>query len=301
MRRLSPTAAASFLDGVGTIVATGGTLEMAFSTFEKSARSRHEQELAALLKQVVLRGEGLAAAGELLDRAVAPGVGLVLISAEQSGRIDTATTRLADLMRTQASNRRAFVFSIGQLVFGLTVASVVPSPFQFVAWIIGASLLVLGGLLVMERRRGWGVSQQVWKLPWVGRLLQGQAVIRIFTVLGLGIEAGRSLSSLLGECAQGEPNQAAAAACEQASRSIDAGSTLYEALSESLVLEQAEVAQLTQAETMGRVPAALHRIVEDRLGALQKRLRKAGFILIILPYILFVVPFVVLIFFFSFQ
>ncbi len=274
---------------------------MAFSTFEKSARSAHEQQLASLLNQVVLRGEGLASTRELLDKAVSPGVGLVLVSAEQSGSLDVAAIRLAEMMRAQASHRRAFVFSVGQMVFAITVACVVPSPFQFIAWILGAVVMGLGVLLALEGRRGWGVGQQVWKLPLVGRLVQGPAIIRIFTVLELGIEAGRSLTSLLGECAVGEPNGAAAAACEHASRSIGAGSTLYEALSQSLILEEVEVAQLTQAEVMGRVPQALHRIVEDRVELLGKRLRKAGFILIILPYILFVVPFVVLVFMFSFQ
>ncbi len=82
---------------------------MAFSTFEKSARSAHEQQLASLLNQVVLRGEGLASTRELLDKAVSPGVGLVLVSAEQSGSLDVAAIRLAEMMRAQASHRRAFV------------------------------------------------------------------------------------------------------------------------------------------------------------------------------------------------
>jgi len=289
------------LDGVGTILATGGTLQMAFSTFEKAARSKHEQELAALLHAVVLRGEGLESAGELLDKAVGPGVGLVLVSAEQSGRLDVAAIRLSHMMRTQASHHRAFVFSVWQMGFALTVASVVPSPLQGMAWLCVGLTGLVGGLILLEGRRGWGLAGRLWKLPFVGRLLQGQAIIRVCTVLELGIESGRSLTGLLGDCAAGEPNSAAAAACDRALGAIDSGSTLHEAITEHLGLESAEAAQLMQGERMGRVPQALHHIVEARIEQLGRTLRRTGVLLIVLPYILFVVPFVVLVFVFSFQ
>lgn len=269
---------------------------MAFSTLEKGATSVHERELGALLRQVVLRGEGLAPARELLDQAIAPGVGLVLVSAEKSGRLDTAAVRLAEMMRRHAAHRKAFLFSVGQVVFALSIASVVPSSLQFVAWILDLILLVFGGLLVLEGRRGWGVAQLIWKAPLVGRLIQSPAIIRIFTVVGIGIESGRSLIELLGECSDGEPNLAAARACEQAERALIAGATLHESLAESLSLEESEIALLMQGEQMGRVPQALHRVAQERIEALGRRMQRAGFVLIIAPYLLFLVPFVVLLF-----
>ena len=57
-----------------------------------------------------------------------------------------------------------------------------------------------------------------------------------------------------------------------------------------------EVALLQQGEHIGKVPATLHRIAEERLQRLGKVLRATGIALIALPYILLVVPFIVLVF-----
>jgi len=272
---------------------------MAFETFEKGAETVHERELASLLKAVVQRGEGLKPVQDLLDAAVGPGVGMVLASAEESGRLDTASIRLAEMMRRYAGHRKAVLFSVFQICFALTVAVVVPSPFQFLARYIAGVALVLGLLLRLERQRDVGIAQLVWKIPLLGKSVQGPAIIRIFTVLGLGVDSGRSLVVLLNECAAGEANSAAARACDRASRSLSAGATLTECLSENLVLTDVEIARLQQGEHLGRVPKALHGIAEARLQGLGKTLRRTGVALIVLPYILFVVPFVVLIFVFA--
>ena len=284
------------LDGVGTVLATGGTLDKAFSMFEHGAETAHERELAGLLRVVLERGEGLTPARELLDRALAPGVGMVLASAEQSGRLDVAAIRLSEMMRRYASHRKAFMFSIFQITFALSVAVVVPTLFQPLAK--GIALVAIGLAVVFrwESGRAGTLTRAAWRLPLLGESLQGPAIIRIFTVLGLGVESGRSLELLLAECAEGEPNAAAARACELAGRNLAAGATLADSLSESLALKGVEVALLQQGEHIGKVPATLHRIAEERLQRLGKVLRATGIALIALPYILLVVPFIVLVF-----
>jgi len=267
--------------------------------FEQSAESAHERELAGLMRVVLERGEGLGPARDLLDRALAPGVGMVLASAEQSGHLELAAYRLAEMLRRYASHRRAFFFSIVQIAFALVVAVVVPSLFQPLARGIAGVAVGLAVLFRWERGRAGTLTRAAWGLPFLGESLQGPALIRVFTVLGLGVEAGRSLEVLLAECAEGEPNGAAARACEVAGRNLAAGATLAESLSESLALTAQETAMLRQGEHLGRVPATLHRVAQERLQRLGKVLRNTGIALIVLPYVLFVVPFVVMVFVFA--
>ena len=305
LKRIPPRACGRFLDQWAQVISAGTSMSEAVRSLHAGANQPEVRAFTGALESALDKEEGLAPGALCMRQALGPGAGALLLALEGTGRIDQGLRVLSTLEFHRAPRQRAWRVAVFETAMGLAFFALVPSPFAFVGRLLMGGLLF--GLLLTRclsrfrhapllRGPRRNLHALFWKLPLAGSSVQGPGLVRYLWTLGTGIDMGMSLLPTLESARATLDNVYSQEQAGLVESDIDGGASLSESLIAHFPLQRWERALVQNAERTGELPRALSKVAEARAEALVKRAKKVGMTLIIVPYVLFVVPFVVLVF-----
>ncbi len=243
-------------------VALGAGLSLAAAAESIRPRSAEQDAAITALSAAVDAGPD-ALDADALRRHLGPSAPALIRAGLRSGRLDRALSLLAAHLAAAPPRRR--LAGPALLLLAPVALYWAPPPLSAVGQALGVLWLALGigasGALIA--RGGGGASRATWSASLLRPWLRDPARARFLGVLALTLEAGLDLRGALetARAAVGHPTGEAEA--RRVDRSLRDGESLAAALGATSLLDPAEVHMLTAAETSGRLPEVLQRLVEE--------------------------------------
>jgi type II secretory pathway component PulF len=280
---LSYKNAALYCGQLATLLTAGVPLERALTTLSRSAPTRRLRRISAAVQRRITEGRTFAQALGA-HAADVPRLMLSFVEVgEQSGRLDEVLATLASYYNSQWDLKRTtFSHLLPMLVyFGLCGALIVFIQFVLrgwdMAWLrraaaniaFAAACVILIGFAVKfvpAVRAGFAVVGSL--IPIVSGIMRQAAISRFALAFQATLGAGFDVRRAIALSAQASAHNLFAARIRRASKWIEGGLTITEALTRTRALDADALAMLEAGELSGRLVETLgHVAVTSRLRA----------------------------------
>lgn len=306
-RIFNATALAVWTRQLAGLVSAGLPLERALAALTEEAEVSRQRNLMASLRSEVNGGSPFARALAQYPREFSNSYTAVIAAGEQSGQLGKVLERLADdLESTEALKNKllaaslypAIVTLVAIVIVVFLVTYVVPQvagvfagskralPFLTVAmmsisefvrdygwWMLGAGVLVVGGVILARRNPALRLSMDAaWlRLPLIGRLARGYNAARFAATLAMLASAGVPILRALQTAAETLSNQAMRADALDALVLVREGAPLASALASKKRFPALVSMFARLGEQTGQLPAMLSRAAEQLSAEVQRR------------------------------
>jgi type IV pilus assembly protein PilC len=139
------------------------------------------------------------------------------------------------------------------------------------------------------------VSWLAWQSPVVNEWVRGLDKIRALWILARSLEAGVSMFRAMAMARMSQGNVVAAELLYKAERDVETGDSLSLALEKSNMLTPMEIASIRAGEVSGNLPLSLTALAKMAEESWESRTRKVVGAALMLPYALFLAPWLLLV------